>query len=203
MADGDCAESRVVTVEMVSSVGLGVGLAAACGFRVFLPVLIMGLAARAGFLEVTEGLEWMAATPALSTFAVAMACEVGAYYVSWLDNLLDTVAMPAAVAAGTLVSAANVETAATPLSETAPDAPKTICASPPTVAWTRRTPASAWRVCMWRRAVKWTRCWRESKTTCSTSAPICAARPSRRKAKTTNPPLCASATRRCNGWSKR
>ena len=96
------------------SVGLGVGLAAACGFRVFLPVLITGLAARAGFLELTEGLEWMAATPALSTFAVAMACEVAAYYVPWLDNLLDTVAMPAAVAAGTLVSAANVETA-TPL----------------------------------------------------------------------------------------
>ena len=101
-------------MEMVSSVGLGVGLAAACGFRVFLPVVIMGLAARAGFLELTEGLEWMAATPALLTFAVAMACEVAAYYVPWLDNLLDTVAMPAAVAAGTLVSAANVETS-TPL----------------------------------------------------------------------------------------
>ena len=97
------------------SVGLGVGLAAACGFRVFLPVLIMGLAARAGFPELTEGLEWMAATPALLTFAVAMACEVAAYYVPWLDNLLDTIAMPTAVAAGTLVSAANVETAATPL----------------------------------------------------------------------------------------
>ena len=101
-------------MEVVSSVGLGVGLAAACGFRVFLPVLIMGLAARGGLLELTDGFEWMAGTPALSTVAVAMACEIGAYYVPWLDNLLDTVAMPAAVAAGTLVSAANVETA-TPL----------------------------------------------------------------------------------------
>ena len=101
-------------MEMVSSVGLGVGLAAACGFRVFLPVLVMGLAARAGFLELTEGFEWMAGTPALLTVAVAMAFEVGAYYVPWLDNLLDTVAMPAAVTAGTVVAAANVETA-TPL----------------------------------------------------------------------------------------
>lgn len=101
-------------MEIVSSVGLGVGLAAACGFRVFLPVLVMGLAARAGFLELTGGFEWMAGTPALLTVAVAMVCEIGAYYVPWLDNLLDTVAMPAAVAAGTLVSAANVETA-TPL----------------------------------------------------------------------------------------
>ena len=98
-------------METVLSVGLGVGLAAACGFRVFLPVLVMGLAARGGFLELTEGLEWMAATPALFTVAVAMACEVAAYYIPWLDNLLDTVAMPAAVTAGTVVAAANVETA--------------------------------------------------------------------------------------------
>lgn len=96
------------------SVGLGVGLAAACGFRVFLPVLVMGLAARVGFLELTEGFEWMAGTPALLTVAVAMGCEVAAYYIPWLDNLLDTVAMPAAVTAGTAVAAANVETA-TPL----------------------------------------------------------------------------------------
>ena len=101
-------------METVSSVGLGVGLAAACGFRVFLPVLVMGLAARAGFLDLSDGFEWMAGTPALSTVAAAMACEVGAYYIPWLDNLLDTVAMPAAVAAGALVSAANVETS-TPL----------------------------------------------------------------------------------------
>ena len=101
-------------MEIVSSVGLGVGLAAACGFRVFLPVLIMGLAARAGFLDLTGGFEWMAGTPALLTVAVAMACEIGAYYIPWLDNLLDTVAMPAAVTAGTVVVAANVETS-TPL----------------------------------------------------------------------------------------
>ena len=101
-------------MEIVSSVGLGVGLVAACGFRVFLPVLVMGLAARAGFLDLTGGFEWMAGTPALLTVAVAMACEIGAYYIPWLDNLLDTVAMPAAVTAGTVVAAANVETS-TPL----------------------------------------------------------------------------------------
>ena len=97
-------------MEIASSVGLGVGLAAACGFRVFLPVLVMGLAARAGFLDLSDGFEWMAATPALLTVAVAMASEIGAYYIPWLDNLLDTVAMPAAVIAGTVVAAANVET---------------------------------------------------------------------------------------------
>ena len=101
-------------MDILFSVGLGVGLAAACGFRVFLPVLVMGLAARAGFLELTDGFAWMAGNPALLTFAVAVTCEVGAYYIPWLDNLLDTIAMPAAITGGVVVGAANIETA-TPL----------------------------------------------------------------------------------------
>ncbi len=71
----------------------------------------MGLAARAGLLELTQGFEWMAGSPALLTFAVAVTCEILAYYIPWLDNLLDAVAMPAAVIAGILVGAANIETA--------------------------------------------------------------------------------------------
>lgn len=98
-------------MEILLSIGLGVGLAAACGFRIFLPVLVMGLAARGGYLELTEGFEWMAGSPALLTFAVAVTCELFAYYIPWFDNLLDTVAMPGAVTAGILVGAANIETA--------------------------------------------------------------------------------------------
>ena len=101
-------------MEMLLSVGLGVGLAAACGFRVFLPVLVLAVAARAGAVNLAEGFEWMAGTPALLTLSVAVACEIGAYYIPWLDNLLDAVAMPAAVTAGIVVAAANIETA-TPL----------------------------------------------------------------------------------------
>ncbi|MYI74168.1 MAG: DUF4126 domain-containing protein [Acidobacteria bacterium] len=97
-------------MEILLSVGLGVGLAAACGFRIFLPVLVMGLAARAGFLELTENFEWIAGSPALLTVAVAVTCEIVAYYIPWFDNLLDMVAMPAAVATGILVGAANIET---------------------------------------------------------------------------------------------
>ncbi len=101
-------------MEILLSVGLGVGLAAACGFRVFLPVLVMGGAARAGALDLAEGFEWMAETPALLALGVAAICEIGAYYVPWLDNILDAAAMPAALTAGVVVAAANVETA-TPL----------------------------------------------------------------------------------------
>ena len=101
-------------MEILLSIGLGIGLAAACGFRVFLPVLVMGVAARAGALDLADGFDWMAGTPALLALGVAAVCEVGAYYIPWLDNVLDVAAMPAAVTAGIVVTAANVETA-TPL----------------------------------------------------------------------------------------
>ena len=98
-------------MELLLSVGLGVSLAAACGFRVFLPVLVMGVATRAGALDLADGFEWMAGTPALLALGVATVLEIGAYYVPWLDNVLDAVAMPAAITAGIVVAAANVETA--------------------------------------------------------------------------------------------
>lgn len=98
-------------MEILLSIGLGVGLAAACGFRVFLPVLVMGVASRAGALDLADGFEWMASTPALLALGVATVCEIGAYYIPWLDNVLDAAAMPAAVTAGVVVAAANIETA--------------------------------------------------------------------------------------------
>jgi len=101
-------------MDVLFSVGLGVGLAAACGFRVFMHVLVMGVAARAGALELSDGFGWMASTPALLALGTATVLEVGAYYIPWLDNLLDVAAMPAAVTAGIVVAAANIETA-TPL----------------------------------------------------------------------------------------
>ena len=90
------------------SVCLGLGLSAAVGFRVFVPLLVVNLAARAGWLELAGELAWMGETPALITFAVATALEVGAYYVPWLDNLLDSIATPAAVVAGAVVTASVI-----------------------------------------------------------------------------------------------
>lgn len=91
--------------ELLLSLGVGLGLAAACGFRIFLPLLALGAGARAELVPLAAGFEWLASTPALGAFAVATALEIGAYYVPWLDNLLDVAATPAAVAAGALASA--------------------------------------------------------------------------------------------------
>jgi hypothetical protein len=94
--------------EAVLSVMLGIGLAAACGFRIFVPLLVMSIAAAAGHLQLSEGFAWIGTWPALIAFAVATALEIAAYYIPWLDNLLDTVATPAAVVAGVIVVAACV-----------------------------------------------------------------------------------------------
>ena len=87
-------------------VALGIGLSAASGFRAFVPLLFMSVAARAGYLTLSPGMEWIATDAALVAFAIATVLEILAYYTPWLDNLLDTIATPAAVAAGTVVTAA-------------------------------------------------------------------------------------------------
>jgi hypothetical protein len=85
---------------------LGIGLAAATGFRVFVPLLVMGLAARGGYIPLGESFAWVATTPALVMLAIAALVEIAAYYVPGLDNLLDSLATPAAIIAGIAVSAA-------------------------------------------------------------------------------------------------
>ena len=95
-------------METALTICLGIGLSAACGFRVFVPLLGLSLAALAGHVELAEGFQWIGAWPAVACLATAMALEIAAYYVPWLDNLLDSMATPAAVVAGTMLTAAVV-----------------------------------------------------------------------------------------------
>jgi hypothetical protein len=92
--------------DVALSIVLGIGLAAATGFRVFLPMLVVSGAAYAGHLPLGDSFSWLATTPALIMLGVAAAVEVLAYYIPGVDNLLDTLATPAAFVAGTVVSAA-------------------------------------------------------------------------------------------------
>ncbi len=92
-------------METVFSLLAGLGLAAACGFRVFVPLFVASIAVHAGMMEPSGEFEWLGSNAALITFAVATGLEVGGYYVPWLDNALDTLATPAAVIAGSLVAA--------------------------------------------------------------------------------------------------
>jgi len=96
------------SMELLLSLCLGIGLSAACGFRIFVPLLGMSVAALAGHLTLASGFEWIGSWPALGCFLTATVLEVIAYYVPWLDNLLDSLATPAAVVAGIIVTAAAV-----------------------------------------------------------------------------------------------
>jgi hypothetical protein len=86
-------------------IALGVGLAAATGFRIFLPLLIAGIAARTDWIPLNEGFAWLATTPALITLGTAAVFETLAYYVPGVDHVLDVIAGPAAVIAGVIASA--------------------------------------------------------------------------------------------------
>lgn len=103
-------------MDMVLSLFIGLGLAAACGFRVFVPLLIMSLASRAevGHLVLNPHFAWIGSTPALVAFSVATLLEIAGYYIPWVDNLLDTVATPTAIVAGILVTASAMTTDVSP-----------------------------------------------------------------------------------------
>jgi hypothetical protein len=87
---------------------IGVGLSATCGFRIFVPLLGMSIAHHAGYITLSHGFEWIGSWPATIAFGVAMIIEVIAYYIPWVDNLLDTIATPAAVVAGTITTASMI-----------------------------------------------------------------------------------------------
>lgn len=93
-------------IETLLSLCIGIGLSAACGFRVFVPLLVMSIASLMGWFEPMKGFEWLAIPSVCIGLAVATVCEIGAYYIPWVDNALDTIATPAAMVAGTLTTMA-------------------------------------------------------------------------------------------------
>ena len=77
----------------------GIGIAAACGLRAFLPLLAVGIASRVGWLELRPGSEWLASTPALWALGTATVLEILGDKFPVVDHALDaigTVVRPAA-----------------------------------------------------------------------------------------------------------
>lgn len=93
-------------LEIAVSIALGIGLAAAVGFRVFVPLLIASVAAYTGHLHLSDSFGWLATLPAVITLSVAAVVEVAAYYIPGVDHLLDMIMTPTAFVAGALMSAA-------------------------------------------------------------------------------------------------
>ena len=90
----------------------GLGLAAASGFRVFLPPFLMAVWVRFGFLDVNiDGTEFEAFSSDVSILllGVASLSEILAYKIPWMDNMLDSLATPMAGLAGVSVVAISLE----------------------------------------------------------------------------------------------
>jgi hypothetical protein len=102
-----------MNMEFLLSICIGIGLSAACGFRVFVPMLVMSIAANAGHLHLAPAFAWIGSPAALVAFGLATALEITGYYIPWLDHLLDTLATPAAIVAGTVITA-SMATGASP-----------------------------------------------------------------------------------------
>lgn len=95
-------------METIVSLMLGLGLSAACGFRIFVPLLVMSIAAHTGNLNLATGFEWIGTFPAMVMFGVATVLEVAGYYIPWFDEMLDLISTPSAVIAGTITTASVV-----------------------------------------------------------------------------------------------
>ena len=100
-------------MEIALAIVGGIGLAAACGFRVFVPPFVTSLAAGGYLGEAAQGpfieaanVQWLAEPTIAVALGVATAVEISSFYLPWIDNALDTIASPAAVVAGALLSVA-------------------------------------------------------------------------------------------------
>jgi hypothetical protein len=93
-------------MEVIASFLLGIGLSAAVGFRVFVPMLVVSLASMAGWIHLSPGFEWMGTPVAALIFAVATLIELLGFLVPWVSNALDSIATPAATIAGAIMMAA-------------------------------------------------------------------------------------------------
>ncbi|MBB6371119.1 DUF4126 domain-containing protein [Chryseobacterium shigense] len=91
----------------IISAFIGIGLAAATGFRVFLPMFAVSLASYFHWIPMNEHFEWLSGLPALITTGIATIAEILAYYIPFVDHLLDTISVPLATVAGSVLFASQ------------------------------------------------------------------------------------------------
>jgi hypothetical protein len=92
-------------METFISLVIGIALSAAAGFRLLVPFLVMSIAAIFGHFPISPDVQWVGTYPALEALGVAVLVETLLYYIPWLDHLMDAIALPASMIAGTLITA--------------------------------------------------------------------------------------------------
>lgn len=105
----------LISWQSLLEVMLGITLSAAAGFRVFVPLLALSAVSVLGHVDLPANFDWIETSPALIMFAIACLLEISGYFIPWLDHALDLVATPAAILAGTLMSASLAPADMSPL----------------------------------------------------------------------------------------
>ena len=103
------------TTAVIMATLMGISLAAASGFRVFLPPFLLSVVARLNivwFLDldlVGTQFEFFTSTLAIVVLGIATVAEFAGFYAPWIDNALDTIATPASILAGVAMTAIVLE----------------------------------------------------------------------------------------------
>ncbi len=95
-------------LDTIFAILTGIGLSAACGLRIFIPLLALSLASRYGYVGLAPEFNWIGSNYAMAVFALATALEIVAYYIPWFDNVMDAIASPVSIIAGTIVTASVI-----------------------------------------------------------------------------------------------
>lgn len=95
--------SNISLVQLLLGICVGVSLSAACGFRIFVPMLVASVGVHFFGIHVNESLQWVGSWTALVVLSTATICEMFAYYIPWIDNALDLINTPLALLAGTVL----------------------------------------------------------------------------------------------------
>ncbi len=102
-------------VEFLPALGLGVALAACAGLRAFLPLLLAGIFARVGWLDLGPSFQFLASNRALVVFGVASLLEILGDKIPVVDHALDALGTPLRPAAGALLAASVLGHVSDPL----------------------------------------------------------------------------------------
>lgn len=98
-------------MNIIAALCLGIGLSAACGFRVFIPPLAFSIAAHAGVVQPSTEWQWLGTYPAIVTLGIAATVELLAYFIPWVSNLLDSIEIVLAPVAGMFITASSLSMA--------------------------------------------------------------------------------------------
>ena len=95
-------------MDTLLSLMIGVGLSAACGFRLVVPFMVLSIGSLSGHLTLAPDMAWIGTYPALIAFSIATLLEILVYFIPWVDDVMGAIAIPVSFVAGTIITASFI-----------------------------------------------------------------------------------------------